>query len=318
MQIFSTPLARRALVAAWMLAAASIGAAAPTDSAAGIASDSATGSAAAALRERHAALAEALRNNPFQRPLHLVSKQTEGDLQGEIYAVVDHPFATVAAGLKGPDRWCDILILHVNVKQCRASGGERDAAVTISIGKKHEQAVADAYAVRLDYRIAASNADYLQVLLHGDSGPLGTKNYRIVFEAVPLDARRSFVHMSYSYGYGVAARLAMQGYLATIGRGKVGFTVVEQRPGAAPAYVDGVRGVVERNTMRYYLAIDAYLGALASPPEVQSEKRLRDWFAATERYPRQLHEVERDDYLDMKRKELRRQQAQASATRPTS
>jgi hypothetical protein len=39
------------------------------------------------------------------------------------------------------------------------------------------------------------------------------------------------------------------------------------------------------------------------------EKRLRDWFAAAERYPRQLHEMEQDEYLDMKRKEHLRQQA---------
>ena len=35
---------------------------------------------------------------------------------------------------------------------------------------------------------------------------------------------------------------------------------------------------------------------------------LRDWFAATERYPRQLHELEQDEYLVMKRKEYQRQQ----------
>jgi hypothetical protein len=67
--------------------------------------------------------------------------------------------------------------------------------------------------------------------------------------------------------------------------------------------------VVERNTMRYYLAIEAFLGALAAPPQARFEKRLRDWFAAAERYPRQLHEMEQGEYLDMKRKERLRQQA---------
>jgi hypothetical protein len=66
---------------------------------------------------------------------------------------------------------------------------------------------------------------------------------------------------------------------------------------------------VERNTMRYYLAIEAYLGATSAPPPEQQEKRLRDWFAATERYALQLHEIERDDYLAMKRHELQRQRS---------
>lgn len=47
--------------------------------------------------------------------------------------------------------------------------------------------------------------------------------------------------------------------------------------------------MIERNTMRYYLAIEAYLGAYTLPAAEQPERRLRDWFAAVERYPRQLH-----------------------------
>jgi hypothetical protein len=66
---------------------------------------------------------------------------------------------------------------------------------------------------------------------------------------------------------------------------------------------------VERNTMRYYLAIEAYLGALSAPPAAQLEQRLQDWFDATERFSRQLHELEKDEYLTMKRKEVLRQQA---------
>jgi hypothetical protein len=61
--------------------------------------------------------------------------------------------------------------------------------------------------------------------------------------------------------------------------------------------------------MRYYLAIDAYLDSLKAPPAQQLENRLQAWFDATERYPRQLHEVERDAYLSMKRDEVQRQAA---------
>jgi ferric-dicitrate binding protein FerR (iron transport regulator) len=69
-----------------------------------------------------------------------------------------------------------------------------------------------------------------------------------------------------------------------------------------------VRGVVERNTMRYYLAIDSYLKTLDGPQQERQEKRLQSWFNATERHARQLHEVERDEYLQMKRDEIKRQQ----------
>jgi hypothetical protein len=65
---------------------------------------------------------------------------------------------------------------------------------------------------------------------------------------------------------------------------------------------------VERNTMRYYLAIDSYLATAEAAPQVQFENRLQTWYSAVEEYPRQLHEMERDAYLEMKRAEYARQQ----------
>ncbi|OGT04070.1 MAG: hypothetical protein A2143_01990 [Gallionellales bacterium RBG_16_57_15] len=43
-------------------------------------------------------------------------------------------------------------------------------------------------------------------------------------------------------------------------------------------------------------------------PPLQLQKRLHSWFNATEQYPRQLHEVDRAAYMDMKRSEYLRQQ----------
>jgi hypothetical protein len=62
------------------------------------------------------------------------------------------------------------------------------------------------------------------VRLAAPTGPAGTKDYRIVFEATPLDERRTLVHMGYGYGYGTMSSLVMQSYLATSGKDKVGFT----------------------------------------------------------------------------------------------
>ena len=92
----------------------------------------------------------------------------------------------------------------------------------------------------------------------------------------------------------------MNMYLATSGRDKVGFSVVDRTADGQPVYVGGVRGVVERNTMRYYLALEAYLGTLDAPAADRLEKRLRAFHAALERYPRQLHELELDEYLEIK------------------
>ena len=201
-----------------------------------------------------------------------------------------------------------LLILHVNIKYCRASSNKTGAVLTVSLGRKYDQPLADAYRAEFNYRGLITTPDYFAVELKAASGPWGTHDYRIWIEATPLKDGRTFLHFTYAYAFGLTGRIAMQGYLATIGSDKVGFTLTGKQSDGQPAYIQGVRGVVERNTMRYYLAIDAYLAALTAPPKDQLEKRLQHWYNATEQYARQLHEVERNDCLEMKRKEYQRQQ----------
>jgi hypothetical protein len=172
----------------------------------------------------------------------------------------------------------------------------------VNIGKKTEEHLADTFALEFAFRLNSASPDYLAVQLNADKGPLGTSNYRIELRAAPLPEGKTFMHLRYSYGYGLAGRLAMQGYLATLGSGKVGFTQVSK--GQKQGYVGGMRGTVERNTMRYYLAMESYL---ASPSDQQLNARLERWFDATEQYALQLHEVDKSSYLSMKKSEYQRQ-----------
>lgn len=263
---------------------------------------------AEALHLRYAALKQQLTHNEYQRPLYLDSTDADGSTRGEVFVVVQHPFKRVVDALASADHWCDILILHVNTKYCRPEVDASGASVLqVAMGRKFEQELDDAYQVDFGYRLLRSDGKLLQVELDAASGPMGTRDYRIRLEAVPL-GERTFIHLSYAYSYGVTARLAMQTYLATMGSSKVGFTVVSRNDAGEPEYIEGVRGAVERNTLRYSLAIEAYLGTWSTAPEQRTEKRLRDWFAATERHPLQLHEMELDEYLAMKRSEIRRQE----------
>ena len=267
---------------------------------------------ATSLRGKYQSLTQQLNHNQFKRRLYLDSAESPSTLKGDIYAVVDYPFVTVNSALndpaQGPANWCDVLILHLNTKYCHASTSSNGNMLSVNIGKKVEQKLADAYRVQFHYRAAATRPEYFQVELSADSGPLGTKDYRIVLQAVAINGNRTFLHLTYSYSYGMAGRMAMKTYLATIGRRKVGFTTTGGRSSAQTQYIGGVRGVVERNTMRYYLAIEAYLSALSSAPDKRLEQRLTNWFNATEQYARQLHEVERQEYMQMKYKEYQRQQ----------
>jgi hypothetical protein len=306
---------RSPLKSVWMPAVAWL-AAALCLSAGSVQADVADVTSPAALHAKHVALQDQLARNQFHRPLHLVSVETQDSVAGDIHALVKHPFAAAVTTLNKPARWCDILILHINTKYCRASGSAGGDILQVNIGKKHDQAVEDAYRVDFAFRVVADAPDYLKVTLTADAGPFSTRDYRVVLEAVPAGNGDTFIHLTYAYAFGLAGRLAMQTYLGTVGSSKVGFTVVGKQPDGALRYMGGMRGLVERNTMRYYLAIEAFLGALSTPPEAQLDKRLRDWFAFTEQYPRQLHEMDRETYLDMKRKEYRRQQAERKSVNP--
>jgi len=272
---------------------------------------------AAGLQARLAALAPQLRDNGFGAPLDLESTQGDRQAQGDIYVLVAAPFGTVSTALAAPAHWCDIMMLHLNTKSCRLVADTARPRLEIRIGRKFDQPTADAEALTFSWREAARTSDYLEIALDSPSGPFGTHDYRILLQATPADAEHSFIHMSYAFGYGALGRIALNVYLATVARDKVGFSAAVPASAGGPAQpVRGLRGLVERNTMRYALAIQTYLDALRLPEAQRRDWSLRQWFAATERYPRQLHETDLDTYLAMKRDEFDRQRAPVRAAPP--
>lgn len=186
-----------------------------------------------ALRARYDELRDELRHNAFGRALHVDSSERGDMLKGDVYAVLEHPFAKVSGALAQPDDWCDVLLLPFNTKYCRAAERNNGAAMLqVRIGRKYDQPVEDAY--RLDFVLqpVAARADYFESRLAAATGPVGTRDYRITVSAVPLDGQRTFMHFSYSYAYGIAGRLAMQGYLATAGADKVAASSAATAPGS--------------------------------------------------------------------------------------
>jgi hypothetical protein len=264
--------------------------------------------AATALFTKYTSLEGRLRENQFSRPVVLDSAETANQVKGEIYAVVDHPFEDVSTSLKNPNHWCDVMSLHINTKYCKAVAGPSGTVLKVNIGKKTPQDLADAPRVDFTYGVVEGTPQFFDVRLSAKNGPLGTSDYRIELKMIPLAKGKSFLHLTYSYAMNFSARLGMQAYLATVGSEKVGFTQVSNTSSNPPEYVGGVRALVERNTMRYYLAINSFLESANEPGPTQLDKRLQSWFTAAEKYPRQLHEVERGPYIAMKHDEYLRQQ----------
>ena len=264
-----------------------------------------------ALIAKYESLARELSSNVYGRPLFLESTESDDLVSGNAYTVLDAPFAAVNTAFRSANTWCDVMILHINTKYCRVVPGSTPPTLKVHVGKKTPQVLQDSSLLEFVMRQVSASASLLVVQLSAGNGPLGTRNYRIELQAVPVEGNKTFLHLRYEYEYGLTGRLAMQGYLATGGRGKVGFsTKTPATANAKATFIGGARGAVERNTMRYYLAIDAYLKALSSPPASQVNARLDKWFDATEQYP-QLRETDKASYVAMKKSEIQRQQANA-------
>jgi hypothetical protein len=274
----TSPLARRiaALGTAGLLALASVAAHADAGS----------------LRGRYTELKPQLQSSTYGRPMVIDSAEGNNTLQGDVYAVLEHPFAQVKEALQDPNAWCDIMLLPFNTKACQASGNR----LTLRIARKPNSPIDQSYPIAFAFNPGTAGSDYLSTRLNAGQGPFGTRDYRVNVEAVPIDGGKTFMHMNYAYGYGGAGKFAMQAYLATAGANKAGFTS------------NGLRGAVERNAMRYYLAIDSYLETMDAPQAERVDKRINQWFSATERYPRQLHEMDRGTYVSLKRADYDRQQ----------
>ena len=73
--------------------------------------------------------------------------------------------------------------------------------------------------------------------------------------------------------------------------------------------------MIERNAMRYHLAVKAYLGTLEVSEPRRFERRLERWFELTSDYRTQLFEMERDEYLRCKRRERANQSLLQEARR---
>jgi hypothetical protein len=259
------------------------------------------------LRAMHTSIASELARNALGEPIVIRSRESTRQAEGHAYAVLDLPFSEVAAVLGDRSQWCELLMLHLNNKYCRTTDEQGVPRVELYVGAKREQSVRSATRLRFAWLPPLVRADHAAARMVAPDGPYDTRDYSLVVEAAPIEASRTFLHVGYTFAYGSASHFAMHLYLGTIGRDKEGFTLeAASADDTGPRHVGGMRGVVERNVVRYVFAIRSHLATAQLPAARRLDARLESWFDATQRHPRQLHEVDREDYVRMKRNEFGR------------
>ena len=260
--------------------------------------------AATSLRARYQSLLPTLENNVFGAPLHIESEDSQGRIRGAIFGVVYHDLDALHAMVTSPAEWCEMLLIHPNIKYCAHQGNSNgDIVLTIYAGSKNYTTVQDARRSEYRVRVDTSQRGYLVANVSADRGALDTSEYRLMLEAVPIDDGDTFVHVNFSYRYGPMTRALTATYFSTLGRNKVGFSVIDKDREGKPIFVRGRTASLERTVMRTYLALQTWLEGQGKPADDRFEWRLRRWYFLTERYPRQLYKFKEDEYVDVKRRE---------------
>lgn len=240
----------------------------------------------------------------FDRPLRLMSLVKGAEAVADIETLVERPFGDLMAVLADPQRWCAVLVLHINNTGCRvepAAAGQ-PATIALSIARSVDPPSAQADTLVFNWQPMHAGPQRMMVRLEAAKGYLGTFDHALVLDAAPAGAQRTALRLSYSYRHSVLADWGLMVWLATVGRGKVGFST-EGGPadGGPPRLVGGVRGLLERNLMLYLIAIEAAARVPAVPDAAAYRQRLLHYFEGAERYPRQLRELALPAYLALKR-----------------
>lgn len=261
----------------------------------------------AELAANQAKLVEWMAANESGAKLYAESEPSDDVQKTQLALVVEGvDLESASTILAGPDAWCELMILHLNVKACVYGGSGDDQWIELYMGKKSYQRPDQAEDMRLNFSSGVNDDGVSWVELSADKGPYGTSEYYVGLYAIKAE-NGSYVQIASSQKVGRTAMSAMNMYFKTVARNKVGFSTVGTERNGEPKYSTGSQAALERNVARYLIAVNLYLPTHNVTGMQGLQMRAAPWFDETEKYPRQLHEVDRDDYLENKEKEYQNQ-----------
>lgn len=268
------------------------------------------------LAANQARLLEWLATSDTGAELYAESESSGGVQDTKIALVVDGiDLDSAGEILAGPDAWCELMILHLNVKACLYGGSGDEQWIKLYMGKKTYQRPERAEAIRLDFISGVTGDGVSWVQLEADEGPYGTSDYYVALFAIKAE-NGTYIQIASSQNVGRTATAAMDLYFRTLAKDKVGFSVVGTDKNGEPIHSTGSLAALERNVARYLIAARLYLPTHNVTGIDGLRLRAGPWFDETEKYPRQLHEIDRDEYLENKEKEYQNQRRiQASINR---
>lgn len=263
----------------------------------------------ASLNKRYYAIKKYLDQSQFETPIYIHSSLSKQSLKGEVYGLIHNPditFEQLGKAFANYKNWCEFIPLHLNVKACIYQRINKRRYLTFYVGRKFYQAPEDVYRVRYRFRLVTMTKGYFNVVLNAPYGPAGTSNYLLQLEVMKVEDMILFRVIS-SYTPSRRSRFGTSIYLSTKGKNKTGFTVVGVGDDGKPVYVRGIKGIIERNVIRYFLAGKAFMATRKLPYDKRYKALLQYWFLETEKYHKQLYEMSKKQYLKAKLHERQNQ-----------
>jgi len=201
-----------------------------------------------------------------------------------------HAWADVRSSLANPTTWCRMTTLVPDVRECAVDAVEEvdygvHATLTLSVGSGDGGTRQD---IEHEFR-ASVGSDALEASLRAPSAALGVRDAGVTVTAKP-GADGVELELEYGLRSSIRSRLATRAYLAGEAGSRPGISYTKD-PDGTHQYVTGVRALIERNAMRYFLAFPALL-------ETGSQTDAADaWYEIASHYKADLPERSKEAYI---------------------
>jgi hypothetical protein len=235
-------------------------------------------------------------------PFILDSLDEDGEIRASVQTFLPGiSFELFSSRLVNISQWCEFIPLHLNIKACGYSSQNDSLQLGFYVGAKGYMTPDESQLLILKVNVQ-DDEDVLQIGFTASKGPFGSSNYNFDFRAIGADDG-VYLEFDLSSRPGLVSSLAKI-YFATVASGKVGFSTSSKGRSGKVKYVRGQRGGAERNIVRYLLSIQTYFETIDQEQQSDGyERRLERWFELTQRHEKQLYEMSRETYLDIKIRE---------------
>jgi len=238
-------------------------------------------------------------------PIYLKTIQKDKVLNVSLLGLIPFKFQDVSGVLARPASYCDFLPLMFNVKSCVITEFNPVARIKFYVAGKHYTSPLASYRIHAVFRLVDRTSEKIRIRLESEEDSAGKTGYDVDLVAIPLEGQ-TLLSLKSRYAPGRVTRMATNTYVNVFAHDKPGFTEI-LAPDGKKKLITGFPAVIERSSVRAYLALKAYMLNYHLPPAKRFEACLSTWYDLNRPYKKQLYELDREDYLQIKRREHQNQ-----------